>query len=366
MSKLDNAPLETREAFEALMEYLLQNTTDSKKASGGTEVVKRCHYCGDSRDHNSRHLYIGIDNNGLIVHHCFKCNSGGLITSKFFRDLGIYDVDLINMVLRANSITSKSIPTAGVIKAHKPIFRAPNIICSDDDRSMKKLSYLNRRLGLYFSPDNLSQYKIILNIKDYISANEIGYFSRYPTIIDELDLGFLGFLSCDNSHIIMRRLVPENKVHPSLSERYTIYNIYPNYTDTLSYYIIPGQINSLRPCTIYLAEGPFDILSVYHNCNVDHTNAIFAAACGKTKYINLMNYILTQIKVPYFGLTVHLYADNDMTVNDIRSLKSYMSSLSITCIMHLNQSPGEKDFGVSADKIIDQSMNLMSVKSSFK
>ena len=39
----------TSEAFEALKQYLIDNH-NAKIVSGGREILKRCHICGDSRD----------------------------------------------------------------------------------------------------------------------------------------------------------------------------------------------------------------------------------------------------------------------------------------------------------------------------
>lgn len=43
----------TSEAFESLKAYLIQNF-NAKPASGGKEIIKRCHFCGDSRDPSDR------------------------------------------------------------------------------------------------------------------------------------------------------------------------------------------------------------------------------------------------------------------------------------------------------------------------
>ena len=55
----------TSEAFEILKQYLIDNY-NAKVASGGREIIKRCHICGDSRDLSDAHMYIGM-RNGIIV-----------------------------------------------------------------------------------------------------------------------------------------------------------------------------------------------------------------------------------------------------------------------------------------------------------
>lgn len=338
-------------AFEVFKEYLLANFDDVKLAAGGKEIVKRCHYCGDSRDPTSKHLYIGIDKTGIISYHCFKCNYSGPVLYKFFREIGIYDVDLINTVIDANN---KGMANPKVNRDHheKSFYRAPvNILPSFDGRAQKKLAYINRRLGQNLTMEDMSKFKIILNIKDYLAANNVKYFARHPDIINELDLGFMGFLSVDNSHITLRRLVPEDKVHPTLRERYNIYSIYSK-TTGVNFYIIPGTINFNRPCNIVMAEGPFDILSVYMNLP-RYDNAIYCSANGKAHYDSLLQYILLNIKVPYFGATIHIYSDNDINNKDLNLLYRLAYDLQLNCRIHFNMFDGEKDFGVIRDRIID-------------
>ena len=73
------------EAFEALKVYMKENH-NAKIVSGGREILKRCHICGDSRDHTDAHMYIGFKD-GVILYNCFKCNEKGIVDGKFMRDL---------------------------------------------------------------------------------------------------------------------------------------------------------------------------------------------------------------------------------------------------------------------------------------
>ena len=81
------------EAFESLKQYMVENHR-AKLVSGGREILKRCHICGDSRDQSDAHMYIGMKN-GSIVYNCFKCNAGGVVDGKFLRDMDCYDPNII-------------------------------------------------------------------------------------------------------------------------------------------------------------------------------------------------------------------------------------------------------------------------------
>lgn len=355
-----NGSFEIQEAFEMLKNFLLNNFPDAKKASGGTEVVTRCHFCGDSRDRSSRHLYIGINKYDQIAYHCFKCNAGGLVDAKFFRDMNIFDVDLINTVVQANIKQIQGIYSGGSLNRRIMSFSSPRLMCSGDDRTLKKLKYINNRLGSHMDLFDFKEFKIVPNILEYLEDNRVTTVSRHPDIMKELDFGFLGFLSADNTHIVMRRLVPEDKVHPNIRGRYVNYNIFPSYSKGVGYYVIPGQIDKLRPCRIVIAEGVFDILSVYLNCGLNTHNTVYAAACGKTGYIPLMNYLFLTVGIPYYGVEIHIYSDNDVTEYDIANIRNYLTRIGITNnrYIHFNSYPGEKDFGVPGNRICDTSQPL--------
>lgn len=350
MSNWNEVPSKTIGAFNRFKSFILANYVDAKPAAGGKEVVKRCHYCGDSRALSSRHLYMGIDKNGMICYHCFKCGVSGSINAKFFRDLNIYDIDLITEVLDANRAVYGR--TGGKIKRKKQMHTAPTMLVNDTARTLKKLGYINKRLGLSLSLEDMITLKIVPNLKEYIDNNRVGYYSRHPSIMEELDLGFLGFLSCDNSNVVLRRLVPENKVNPSLRERYNIYNIYSKDIGGNNYYIIPGILRTDIPCNICMAEGPFDILGVYYHLP-RLPNSIYISATGKTNYTSVIQYVLTDLGVPFFNSHVHVYSDNDVNSKDIWKLKQTLKSINMTGYIHYNVCEGEKDYGVTIDRIID-------------
>jgi len=341
------------EVFEYLKHYLLEHFDDAR--STGREVTKRCHYCGDSKDRSSRHLYIGISKNGTISYHCFKCNTGGVVNAKFFRDLNIFDVDLINAVLTINRETKAvmitNYETSQIYNYHNNLI---NRINPEDGKAIKKLAYFNKRLGVSLSMDQMLSLKVIPNIEEYLVDNRIKFRTRNNLTMDELNLGFIGFQSIDNSHIVLRRLVPPEKVNPTLRERYTIYNLH-NGNNGTSYYLIPGQVYSDQPCNICLAEGPFDILGVY--LNMDRMpNSIFCSVNGKSNYGRALIYLLTKFNLPYIGSTVHIFSDSDVKERDLQDLYNTAYSINMPCVIHFNLMPGEKDYGVSGDRIKDTVM----------
>ena len=346
-------------AFDVLKQYMLEHFPDCKVTGKGKEITKRCHYCGDSRNKNSRHLYIGINNSGTISYHCFKCNAGGLVGYKFFRDIGVYDYDLINTVVDANKNTLNGKEPFDFRGAMEKMtyFPAPVWEMATDDRSFKKLDYINKRMGTTYTLEDMSKLKIVLNLQEFLHTNGYDWYTRHPTVVAEMDVGFLGFLSVDNSHINMRRLVPEEKVHESLRERYTNYAMKSHDEYGVIYYTIPGTVNAYMPANIVLTEGPFDILGVYTHLP-RFRNGIYCSVGGKTNYCKAIDYILYRLRVPMMGSVVHIFSDNDVNQKDIATWRSYAQRKDIEMKLHFNLYTGEKDYGVRADHIIDSINDL--------
>lgn len=352
MAKHEKEFNELEFAFNSLKDYLMSTfPNETGIAANGTEITRRCHFCGDSRDPNKRHLYIGINSDNLICYNCFKCNNNGIVDGNFLRDMGV-DYNIIDIVVEANSKARKKDLNVISSNSKRNFYSTPIFILADDNMSKRKLSYLNNRLGTNISSNDANKYKIIFNLKEFLNKNKVKYYSRKPNIIEELNIGFMGFLSIDNSHIIMRRLVHENKVNSSLKERYNIYNIYSEYDGGNTYYVIPGMVDRTKHINICISEGPFDIISVKENLP-QYQNSIYAAACGKSNYIGLLNYLFFTIKIPILDCEIHLFSDNDVSDNDIKKIINYSENIFIPISIHMNQKENEKDYGVVKERISD-------------
>lgn len=341
--------------FEDLKNYIINNH-NGKSASGGTQVTMRCPYCGDSRDPRNRHLYIGPDrkNENILSFHCFLCNSGGIITAKFFRDIGCYDMDLINEVVEYNHSFKTRKTYTKRYERDKRITINPVLQTLDiGTEAFNKLDYINNRLGSNLNFEDAARLKIILNLNAYLKANHIGNVTRYPTIMNELSLNSVGFLSVDNSHVILRTIVDPKTLNPTIARRYNNYSIFvtPN---TYLFYVIPGLVDPTKPIKIYITEGVFDILSVYLNVIEDKTNSVFAAAAGKAQYCSLLGYIFTVMQIPSCLSEVHIYSDNDMNMNEYKKICILLNTIKVPLVLHRNMKEGQKDFGVPKDQIIDK------------
>ena len=344
---------ETINAFEALKNYLVDNF-HAKIASGGREIVKRCHICGDSRDPSDAHMYIGLRPDGKIAYNCFKCNNGGLVTRQFLKDLTCYDENLITMCESQNKINENSRNTySGRLGSIN--FRKFLLPLSTNEFAMKKLDYISNRFGMRFNPQDAARFKIVLNLKDFLNINGIDKYTRHPDMVDALDKFFIGFLSMDNRYIMMRRLVPEGKLPQFVDYRYVNYDIIGSQSQGIKYYAVPNIIDVSRPFEIHMAEGAFDILSAYFFVAPMGTNATFIAIGGKA-YENAIKFLISQYG--FTGFILHIYADADVDDRMFAKIKSMLAPFNVSVYIHRNRMAGEKDFGVSMDKIQDQRYRL--------
>lgn len=354
--------------FEELKEYLVDNV-GAHIAAGGSQAIIRCIYCGDSRKSNHQHMYIGPDkrNNMIISYHCFLCNCGGVVYPKFLREIGINNEELIARVCAYNTNIWKNGPPkmSGTDEVRKrkrgprkpPVIRAP--FPGEDENVIFKLNYINKRLGVNMTVEDASRLKIILNLNTYLRINHVWGSTRNKEIMAELSRVTIGFLSVDNSHVILRTVIDprEIKLSENLQLRYINYTIFTT-AGWVLYYILPCIIDPSKRITVNITEGPFDILGVYFHVVKDHSNNIFAAAGGKAGYCGLMNYIFTRAQVPPNMCDLHVYSDNDMNLEEYNKLLNEMNTLGVRVTLHRNIKYGEKDYGVPGNRIIDSIITI--------
>lgn len=336
--------------FDNYREFLLSNIPTAKNASGNKFIACRCFYCPDGKSHDSRHFYIYIPQNDdePSWYYCHKCHNSGIVTNRTLLEWGIYNNDIGEDLIYHNRKCSKLTKNNRYYNQTK--LNINNIII-DSDLSRIKLDYMNNRLGQNFTLEDLSNLKVCLNIYDLLNGNHIETLTRNPKIVEQLNYNFLGFLSIDNMFVNMRRLCDEGLVMESIDKRYINYKIIDKFDTSNRFYTIPTTVNLNNPnrLKIHIAEGPFDILSVYTNLR-NREPGIYTCIAG-SNYLGISFYMINTFKLPYFEL--HYYPDNDEYGSNevMRRIAYYMKPFGCPIYIHRNMYPGEKDFGVSLDRI---------------
>lgn len=326
-----------------LKELLLASMPLASPASGGTHVVFRCPFCGDSHNMRSKHFYVKVGLDGSHpVYYCQKCKTSGLLTTPILNSWGIYDIDL-------NVNLSKSYKNRKIIRSNyaKNNYSLTNNYTADNELSKVKLDYINKRIGTQLNYKDLQDLKIVLNLLDVLNSNNIQNYTRYPNIMRELDSSFLGFISSDNAYINLKNL-RRGKVSPYIDKKYLDYNIFGSEDSDHKFYIIPNTIypHTNERIKINIAEGSFDILSIYLNLKNKEPQNIYASVWG-SNYISVLKYLLIEMK--FFYSEIHIYRDNDIDISEFYEIANFLKIYNIPLYIHTNLIG--KDFGVSIDKI---------------
>ena len=137
-------------------EFLKSQIPTARYASGGKEILCRCFYCPDSADMSSAHFYIQIpqNKNQVSKFYCHKCHSSGYVTHKTLIQWGIYDDNVAMYLTEHNKVTLSNRNNIRLI--NRSIYNINNDYINPDDLSASKLRYINNRLGLNLSYQDLS------------------------------------------------------------------------------------------------------------------------------------------------------------------------------------------------------------------
>ena len=340
-----------KEFTELFNSFILQQIPSARPASGRSVLNCRCMECGDSRDPHSRHMYIfPPTGQNPIRYYCHLCHSTGLLDSKKLIEWGVYDINMGTMVDQYNQ------SFLGKKKYRRydenQCYQITNRYITMDDTTLIKMQYINNRLGLRLTQNDFLNLKIVLNLKDLLQSNNIQRITRNESIINDLDRAFVGFLSVDNAFVCLRKIDNSEPIYSGIDQRYVDYRIFEKENEAQKFYTIPLLLNLAVPQVhLHIAEGAFDILSIYMNLR-NQEPGIYTSATG-SNYMKVILYFLYRLKVP--NLVIHLYPDNDKYGDRAKMeyIRNFLRPLRIPIYVHRNIAPNEKDFGVSKDRIIE-------------
>lgn len=305
------------------------------------EINIRCPYCGDSK-RNSLATHMGVrfmvDNRVPVPsYHCHRCDESGSINAKFLKDVGI-DNNIIKKYL--NYRKTNVYRSQPVIKEVK-FDRGTNDYKFIYDVNSKQYKYLRDRYKMDFSEEDIKRFKIILNPTAFLSTFSPEKIKEFAIKIDLKD--YIGFLTQDGNQAVFRA------TDKGKEPRY--YNLTIEKTDYRKLYVINNNVDiKEKKFKFILTEGIFDLIGVYMHFYKDSEhlqNTIFVAALGKS----FREPIDRLIQTGFLDFEVYLFAD---TSEDI-DLEFYSDLLSNPYLDEVyvakNTKEGEKDFGVSLDRI---------------
>ena len=343
---------------QQFINFIMSNFPEAKLASGGKEIICRCSACGDSKDITHGHLYIKVpqDKDDPPLYHCFRCQVSGIVNSKTLIEWGIYSPEIGSEIDKLVKNASKNNKFKGYNSIHYPFYN--NVF--NINLAKQKIDYIKDRIGVKLSIEECLRQKIILNLKEVLDYkyNNIEQYTRHPNIVQSLNDNFVGFLSLDNNFVNLRRICQEGILYEGIDKRYINYNIHNKQDNTEKMYVMPITLDLTRPqrIQIHIAEGPFDILSIKYNLR-RYEEGIFAAITG-SGYFGFITHLIIAYEIFFFD--IHIYPDNDKHGSDyiMRQIKDFIKPYGANLYIHRNNMIGEKDFGVTPDKISEVIYNF--------
>ncbi len=327
----------------------LLKTKSAAKTSNDNQIKIRCKFCGDSRNQDHSHMYVGVMNTQqfMIGYHCKKCQSSGVVSKDFLEMYDIKNVEL-NVFLKKNRISTiikKNINSNTLVNN----YNIPDEILQEDKF---KIDYLSSRFNRKITKDDLKQYKIVLNLNQFLKFNNINLYRdtntnkmELKTLVEEYTKTCVGFLSFDNN-IIQFRNINSNVIR----YKYSNLQINKDFKNPLLY-VVKKNIDLIsRKPKIIIAEGIFDIIGVKERfCLDDDVDSVLCSPCGKSFKVAL-NQIIKM--TGFVDSDVFLYVDKD-TNRDIdkgffnNHMSQFIPNFNITIVYN----DKGKDFGEMSEEI---------------
>ena len=275
---------ETMKEFkQRVLEMLVPG--EYKRVSSTQYRIRECPKCGDIKFH----LYLKIDVNTdePILFNCFKCNSGGVVTEAFLKQLGFDNINMpecnygkrINMPI---NVTNK----------------IPDILVDTSNDVRVVSSYINERVGHVPTLSELQYFHYVGNPFKY--ANDFLGNDNIGSIRNRM------WFQMTNGNII-GRTTKEND-----SMRWLKYKT--TKVRGVGLYKIGIPVDLYQPIHVIIAEGVMDVIGLFYNYN-ETDNNIYIGTMGKD-YVKGIKYILDK---GIFGNSVYIkiFKDPDVPVNKI-------------------------------------------------
>lgn len=295
------------------------------RRSSGYQYSIRCPFCGDSqKDLRATHMYLKCtpDPTEPILYKCFKCDASGRVNDRFLGLLGIDPSKYPTMNRCYNRLPTVD-RSRGEMITGTPDLTSPQVI------------YIEERLGPGFSLGDYSKFKIVWDmnrIRPYVSDRWI----RDSLPDNETSVSFVS----DNRSSILTRVFD-----PNSDVRWRKTKLFPD--EARSFYTISADLSMFEPAVINIAEGIFDILSIYRNFPSGE-NSMYTACLGKD-YISALDYAIAMGLVGG-NVSVRIYADSDVNrkylANRLKKYRWIFDSIVIRWNVR------DKDFGITPDRIL--------------
>lgn len=328
------------QVFDAIKDKLTLVENDQYKA--------RCPLCGDShKNPDKKRFYIkfNFDNSEPIKYNCFNCNASGYMKPAILRAFDKVDLHinagLINLNKDITKKEKKYIDILSKLNYNIPIY--------NDEEAFKKKRYIENRLGISLTYEDVQALKGILNISKFLLDNKIEDMTCDQETALRIEKYYTGFLTTMNDCIIFRNIKADK------TYRHIKYSLRPD-IPSYKFYTIPNKLNILTEdtITINMAEGVYDILGVFFNIRKREMHNNIYASIASSNYTTVLEYYLRKGIVG--DVVVNIFSDGDKSPHKYIRLYERVKPLVREFNVFYNSLCN--DFGVSKSKISIYKANL--------
>lgn len=330
--------------------YAFLKSIPHQESGDRKQIMIRCPFCGDSVKHaDSKHFSIKVDvePGEPMLYKCFRadylCGAKGILDTKTLQLLGCMDMHTLLDLAEHNARISKTID-----RFHPKRMRSYVISNVNTEQNREKAEYINRRLGVEFTPADLKAFKIQLSLWDFLRINGIQKLAFSENKCDKIDACTVGFISAYSDYIIFRDITGGE-----MKTRYTMYRTSGKADENdRKLYVIPTEIDLMdsRSANLNLAEGPFSILGAYLHSDIgkDRRNNIFAANCG-TGYRNTIEHLTKQYG--FLKVRIHIWSDSEVPLKTYHKLYQILKDRLDIRTFQVHYNKLAEDFGHAARDI---------------
>lgn len=302
------------EDARAALTALILESKPSKIVSRGNELVRRCPYCGDSKNPNHHHFYIGMD--APFPFMCQICKTSGFLNREVLRDLSAdTDLSVVSFVeiglkkfFRDNKIANtRSISQNLFRRAYTAPLFTENFEEELSESELRKLNYFLRRMKIQPDIEYLNSLNLVVSLKKFLNLHDIRYLTeKDDDFVRLLARNYLGYLSRSGTALFMR------DVRPKTNQRHWQYNVSYGHKNVDTFYVVSKELDLTAPkITLNMAEGFFSLIGVYEMLGrPSDPTQVFASPHGKG--FNRVNSYLNSLG--FLDMDINYFADSDQSV----------------------------------------------------